>query len=307
MAPSGIAAAVLLALAASTEASRQFCNFSYAVEHGYSSLAVPGVDTHSTWYFNGFVYGAGSTLDRFLNETSDGVRASLRAYVNSSYGANIAGGWNTSNVFVLDIEAPVSLLPNLGLWARDDPARFAAVLAAFEMRVAVTKELFPHAKIALYGSPIGPGKHAGNYTLAIGGLVEAGRRGMFDRVDFLLPVCTSRTTRAAPTTTRLCSVRARKRLPARRPCGGRTAARCRSSSRPSSRTATVWRRTGAASSSATPPRGSSRSSRASPPSQPSCGGSTPRGTPTCPRPRRCRHGSRDATQCPPAAGTEASR
>ena len=56
------------------------------------------------------------------------------------------------------------------------------------MRVNVTKELFPRAKVALYGSPIGPGKHAGNYSLAIGGLVEAGARGMFDRVDYLLPV-----------------------------------------------------------------------------------------------------------------------
>ena len=180
----------LLYPAANESTHDTFCNFTYAVEHGYSvaNLSALGVNTHNTWYVNGNLFGSGSTLDRYLNETADSVRASLRSYVATSYGKDIAGGFDTTNTLVLDIETPVSLLPNLGIWARNDPATFTAVVDAFKMRVTVTAELFPHAKIALYGSPIGPGKHAGNYTLAIDGLVEAGRRGMFDRVSYLLPV-----------------------------------------------------------------------------------------------------------------------
>jgi hypothetical protein len=175
-------------------AASSMCSFSYATQHSYPSLnlSAHGIGTRNVFYINGDALGSGGTVGTFTDMSEMAVESRLRHYVRTY---PIDGGADeTTNFIVLDIETPVALLPTLSNWLDGgDKATFDAVVAAFKMRLSVAHRVFPQSHgIGIYGSPIQPGKHAGevgpDYDRAVGGLATAAAQGMLDKADFLLPV-----------------------------------------------------------------------------------------------------------------------
>ena len=105
------------------------------------------------------------------------------------HGQNISGGFNTTNIIVLDVETPVNL-KLLGTFMQQNMTQFQAIVAAYKMRLAVVRSMFPQSSaIGIYGSPNGPDAFKDeNFTLSMEGYRAAAKLGLFDYVDMLVPV-----------------------------------------------------------------------------------------------------------------------
>ncbi len=91
----------------------------------------------------------------------------------------------TKGRVVMDIEHP---FPS-GLHTQ--PPRMQARLArAFATRAEAARRKFPNAKLGFYGTllPDSRGRDTAEYLARIEALVKAGERGMFEEIDFLVPV-----------------------------------------------------------------------------------------------------------------------
>eukprot|EP01050_Picozoa_sp_SAG11_P026421 SAG11_NODE_6319_length_1338_cov_1.077482_1_plen_269_part_10 len=172
------------------------CNFSYAPQHSYSSLdlSYQNIDTHDIWYVDGDVMFSGSTIANFISQTSQTLGSRLRTYFTGGgpWLRNISGGLQTTNAVIFDIETPVNL-KLLGTFLAAERANgsqiFQQVVDAYKLRARVARMLLPHAQLSFYGSPNGPDSFTGeNFSLSTEGYLEAASRGIFDQVDFLVPV-----------------------------------------------------------------------------------------------------------------------
>ena len=172
----------------------QLCDVSYAPQRSYTSLDLSEqrIDTFSTWYMNGDGGESTLSLATFIAQNASTTRAVLEHYVTRGQGNAILNGFNTTNLIIFDIESAVPL-KKLGTWLADERANgsmtFKSVVAAYKLRVAVAKSVFPHAKFAFYGSPGQPDSFSGeNWTLAEEGYLTAAAGGIFDDIDYLLAV-----------------------------------------------------------------------------------------------------------------------
>jgi hypothetical protein len=93
---------------------------------------------------------------------------------------------DTDAILVMDIEEPH--LRNLHTFS---PADQDAIVTALEVRIAATRRVFPNARLGVYGTlvPDGTGE-VGNatYLARLAALIEAGREGLYDELDYLVPV-----------------------------------------------------------------------------------------------------------------------
>jgi hypothetical protein len=172
----------------------RLCDVSYAPQRSYTSLDLSEqrVDTCSTWYMNGDGGESSSSLATFIAQNASTTRAVLEHYVTHGQGNAILNGFNTTNLIIFDVESAVPL-KKLGTWLADEIANgstvFKSIVAAYKLRVAVAKSVFPRAKFAFYGSPGQPDSFASeNWTLAEEGYLTAAAAGIFDDVDYLLAV-----------------------------------------------------------------------------------------------------------------------
>jgi hypothetical protein len=128
--------------------------------------------------------GAPDTPDfkSFVSKTQADVERRLQAYLNGHPSVSPA----TTGIIVMDIEDP-----HLADMHTRPAAEQDAMIAAFKTRIAATRAKFPLAKIALYGTlhPDAKGRAAdATYLARLASLVRAGKRGMYDGLDYLSPV-----------------------------------------------------------------------------------------------------------------------
>jgi hypothetical protein len=133
-----------------------------------------------------------TSLAGFVAQSADETRQRLVHYVTDGSGKSIVGGFNTTNLIILDIEGPVPL-KMLGVWLAAERANgsttFSDVVRAHKLRLAVARQVFPNAALAVYGSPAQPRSYSGmNYSLASEGYIEACKRGLLDNATYLLAV-----------------------------------------------------------------------------------------------------------------------
>lgn len=195
---------LLLATQAPLSTSRPLCHVSFAPQHSYSSLDLRAdgirVNTHDAWYINGDGGPSIASVAAFVAQSREQSRQRLIHYVRNSTGAGIVGGFNTTNLLILDIEGCADgasvALKYLGEWLRAERATngtnstFSDVVAAYRQRLAVARELFPHAQLALYGSPAQPNSFKGmDWALASEGYIEACNvHGLLDDASYALAV-----------------------------------------------------------------------------------------------------------------------
>ena len=193
----------LLVLTAQSAAAL-LCHVSYAPQHSYSSLDLRAdgvrVNTSDAWYMNDDGGPSIASLGAFIAQDAATTRRRLAAYVTNGTGRAIRGGFGTTNLLVLDIEGCAdggsAALKYLGVWlaaeraSNGTNATFSGVVAAYRQRLAVARELFPRAQLALYGSPAQPGSFPSmDWALASAGYVEACNvRGLLDDASYALAV-----------------------------------------------------------------------------------------------------------------------
>ncbi len=121
-------------------------------------------------------------LDAFLSKSRSQIETRLEVFLNQHPTVSS----RTTGVVVMDIERP---------HPRDFHAYSATtqhrLIDAFTRRAAATRMKFPNATIGFYGTlvPDGQGRaNNGTYRARKAALVRAGRRGMFDQVDIVIPV-----------------------------------------------------------------------------------------------------------------------
>jgi hypothetical protein len=125
---------------------------------------------------------SGADLSEFLTRSQEDVERRLGIFK----AAHPEVDPNTDAVVVMDIERPHP--KHLHTYSRSEQN---AIVAAYMVRIAATRAVFPNAKLALYGtlSPDELGRpHDLTYIQRRDALIAAGRRGLYDDLDFLVPV-----------------------------------------------------------------------------------------------------------------------
>jgi len=120
-------------------------------------------------------------LDAFVRLERSEVERRIQAFLDEHPDV----GARTRGRVVMDIEKP---FPS---GFHTQPPRMRARLArAFATRAEAARRTFPRARLGFYGTllPDSRGRETAAYLARIEALAEAGARGMFDEVDFLVPV-----------------------------------------------------------------------------------------------------------------------
>lgn len=125
----------------------------------------------------------GSNFQKFLDRTEDEVRDRL---INNFLGNRPEVSAQTTNLLGIDIEQPhLSDLHEYPLSVQDQ------ITDALKMRVEVTREVFPNARLGYYGTvvPDAQGRaNNGTYLARMVALERAASRGLFDQVNVWMPV-----------------------------------------------------------------------------------------------------------------------
>jgi hypothetical protein len=120
-------------------------------------------------------------LEAFVNVERSEVEDQIQKFLDRNPDVSTL----TKGRLVMDIEKP---FPS-GLH-RQTPRMRARLVKAFATRAEAARRKFPNAKLGFYGTlvPDSRGRETTEYIARKGALVKAGECGMFDEVDFLIPV-----------------------------------------------------------------------------------------------------------------------
>ena len=120
--------------------------------------------------------GKGVSLQQFLAFTRPQIKRSMAARLLPK----VRGGAAATGLVILDIESPPSVHPRR--YGELNATTLAAVVQATLLRLQVARELLPAAQLALYATPVN------STPAAIAGYRKAGKMGLWDAVDVLIPV-----------------------------------------------------------------------------------------------------------------------
>jgi hypothetical protein len=122
-------------------------------------------------------------IDVFLRRDQGQVRDQLEEYA----GEHPEVGKETTEILMMDVERPHPR----NLHAAGDDERKAAIVDAYKTRIAALRAVFPKAKLCMYGTlnPDGRGRPDNEQYLArLDALKTAGEQGLYDELDYLVPV-----------------------------------------------------------------------------------------------------------------------
>ena len=172
--------------ARAVNASSLPCEFWIVEQNNYSQLpdldASLGLQANRSISISGWAFGGASkapcrdatSCAAFITENDTALRVTIAANV-------VPLVRNPTDLVVYDLEHPVNLA-TLNLL---DDATLEAVVNATRRRLRITRELLPHASLAMYGTA-GHGADTPAGTLA--GYKRAGALGMWDELTHLVPV-----------------------------------------------------------------------------------------------------------------------
>jgi hypothetical protein len=121
-------------------------------------------------------------VEAFVNVKLSEVEDSIQTFLDKNPDVSAL----TKGRVVMDIEGPA--FPSG--FHRQPPRMQARLARAFATRAEAARRKLPKAKLGFYGTllPDSRGRETTEYLARIAALVKAGERGMFDEVDFLVPV-----------------------------------------------------------------------------------------------------------------------
>lgn len=123
----------------------------------------------------------GSDFQAFLGRTQEEVEARLDTYLTAFPTVDA----QTNGTIIIDVEHPHP--KNLHMYSPEDQD---AIVSAYKVRISATKAKFPNAKLGLYGTinPDGNGEEDEAYLARLAALQEAAAEGMFEQLDYMVPV-----------------------------------------------------------------------------------------------------------------------
>ncbi len=142
-----------------------------------TGLMVGSVSVHGSAVKSGSNYD----LDDFLGFTEEQITTTFTNYVSNHEQIT------DDIIVILDIEHPVH--PRRFHTYLEDPTLFAAIIGAFKLRIDVARAVLPNNPIGLYGivTPHGQGSDTG-FSAAREGYAAAGALGLYDDLDYVVPV-----------------------------------------------------------------------------------------------------------------------
>ncbi len=121
-------------------------------------------------------------LAAFLSKTVDKVETRIQAFLNGHPQVSR----RTTGIVIMDIEKPhPSDFHGHPLGIQD------RLIEAFKIRASAARAKFPAAKLGFYGTLVPDGRGRTDnptYRARKRALVRAGKRGMFDEIDYLIPI-----------------------------------------------------------------------------------------------------------------------
>lgn len=174
-----------------------------ALQNQYTSHAVEcwGVGNNA-WSIQGqylgaprFTNGQNTTVEQFLAWTQSDVEDELESYLaDINSGPSIILDPNTSDILVLDIEHPIHPKDWGKYYDEKGVVKFWNLMNGFKIRIAAAREIFPNAQLGLYGVvvPMSKGGTGGPWPSRLNGYESAGTLGVYDGLDYLIPVVYSR-------------------------------------------------------------------------------------------------------------------
>lgn len=160
-----------------------------SVQNGLFSGTVPDGMYADAWTISGgaILAGKGKSTSWFIAQTEDAIHRQLDRYKQRNGISETFEG-----LVVLDIEHPVHP-QDWGdhMVASGSSGQFEQLMDAVKRRIEVAREEFPKAKLALYGigMPDSRGRRTDpGYLRSMEGYHAAGRLGVYDKLDFVVPV-----------------------------------------------------------------------------------------------------------------------
>lgn len=162
-------------LVSATTAATPTCDYRLVEESRYSNFTLPGFSTNTSICMNSFFSAINSsgTIQDFID-----VPNATILYWTRKIAYDTLGGAATTSLVILDLEWPV-YYNGMHLL---NTSTLAALVAAIRRRVQIARTVLPHAKIGLYD------EHAANNATVVEGYRRASRLGLWDDVDYLIPV-----------------------------------------------------------------------------------------------------------------------
>ncbi len=136
-------------------------------------------------------------FEEFINASEEEIEENLVRYTTHNtdlltmVADPIGTPPSTETIILMDLESPH---PN-GWHKNYSDSEQASIVLAFKRRIKVTRKVFPRSKIALYGILVPDGRGRFNDTTYLAreaSLIKAGRRGLYDDLDYLTPVLYTR-------------------------------------------------------------------------------------------------------------------
>ena len=124
------------------------------------------------------------TVDDFTSMPDDVISSCWDRFMQHGGGSTLAGGTQTTNVVVIDIEACKGKVHPRHWWNFTDPD-LEKVVGAFKRRLRIVRNSLPHAQLGLYGTTVHDSASGG---INVSGYLRAAAMGVFDDVDVLVPV-----------------------------------------------------------------------------------------------------------------------
>ena len=160
------------------------CEVHLVQQGGVSSLDLTGTGLRvGSISVNGSSVKSGKShdIDAFLGFTKEEITETFASWVAKH------DELTDDMIIILDMEHPIH--PKELHEYLENPTLFTAIIEAYRLRIKVAREVLPNNPIALYGTvvPHGQGSESGFSDSRLG-YVAAGEHGLYDDLDYLVPV-----------------------------------------------------------------------------------------------------------------------
>lgn len=125
----------------------------------------------------------GDTEEQFLSYSETKIKDKLERYLSN----NTSLDRTTTDLIILDMESPIHP-KRLGEYSGDKQKQ---IIEAFKMRIKIAREMFPNAKLSLYGVIVSDARGDSTrpfFKPMMQGYERASQLGMFDDLDYISPV-----------------------------------------------------------------------------------------------------------------------
>lgn len=162
------------------------CNIKVALQDKLSYTALPHIFGSNMISLGSSQFGPVETKEEFFNTSYEHMLNRMRS-VSNAHSIRADADFH----IIADLERPFHPRDMAAMYKRyieDADQEIIQLATALKLRIQAMREIFPNAKLSLYGYPLNRTLDEEDYAALMMGMSFLGALGVFDQVDYLLPV-----------------------------------------------------------------------------------------------------------------------